>query len=397
MKRTLFCFITCILLLCLTACNQPQSNMDNTAETSSVATTTTVQDTHEAEQLPMYAISLPVVTETESATDGTTIFKHTYQNISLVIPEPEVADKIILDFLNITDLHSEAEALKNTAEQEYTANPESFSSYWVQSIYNPTRIDRGVLSLYGSYATYSGGAHGAFSFKSANYDLVTGEPLDLDDIFAANVSVDEICNLIIRSLKDQKEAEQLFDDFETIVLDLIRKNFPKNHDWFFSADGLCFFFSPYEIGPFASADVVAVIPYDSLIGILDEAYFPAEREHVNGTVQGEIFDESKLDDFTQFAEITVEENSDQILLYTNKSVYDVIIKTGSWSADGKTYTPEYTLLVSHTLTPGDALMIENALTQTLPSMQLSYTTNDQTVQFYIGTNSNNNTVILTEN
>lgn len=396
MKRTLFCFIACVLLLCLAACNQPQSNMDNTTETSSVVTTTTVQDTHDVEQLPMYAISLPVVTESESATDGTTIFKHTYQNISLVIPEPEVADKIILDFLNITDLYSEAEVLKNTAEQEYAANPESFSSYWVQSIYNPMRIDRGVLSLYGSYATYSGGAHGAFSFKSANYDLVTGESLDLGDIFTEKVSVDEICSLIIRSLNDQKETEQLFDGFETIVSDLIQKNFLQNHDWFFSDDGLCFFFSPYEIGPFASADVVAVIPYESLIGILDDSYFPAERERVNGTIKGEIFDESKLDHFTQFAEVTVQENSKQILLYTDISVYDVVIKTGSWSADGKTFTPEYTILASHTLTPGDALMIENALTQTLPSMQLSYNTNDETVQFYIGTNSVNNTVILTE-
>lgn len=400
-KRVIYILVTCLLLSLAgckaqpgTAPNITQTN-DAITESSNSETTVSTEDVP-VQQQPMVAVSVPVITQTEKAEDGTELFTYKYQNISLIVPDPEVADKVIVDFLNRTDIHEDIEQIFSLSKQAYADKSIPFTTYWVQNTYDPMRIDHGVLSLYGNYAAYSGGAHGTYTYKSVNYDLVTGSALFLGDILTEAATSDQLCQLVLTSLSAQKEDAQLFEGFESIVTNLFSQNFLQNDDWFFSNTGLCFFFSPYEIGPFSSGDIVAEIPYASLTGLLNDAYFPAERESAHGVVQAEVFDETALDRFTQFAEVVLAEGSNKTLLYTDKSLYDIRVETGTWSANGSTFTPDHTVLAAYSLTPGDAIMIDAVLSNTLPTLRLSYTTGEDTVISYIGFDATANAVILSE-
>lgn len=396
MKKTTIYILICAWILTFSACKAKKPSPEASTGSTTESIDTIIEETDPVNQLPMYAISAPTVTETATVSDGKEIFKHIYQNISLVLPEQEIADKVILDFLNKTDLHAEAETRKNNALTAFDTDPEVFSTHWMKNVYSPTRIDASVLSMYGCLATYSGGAHGEFSFLSANYDLVTGNALTLQNILTETATADTVCDLILHSLDAQKQEEQLFDGYETIVKDLIQRNFHQVDDWFFSDTGLCFFFSPYEIGPFSSADVIATIPYDSLIGILNDSYFPVERDSCNGIICGELFNSSLPNQFTQLAEIVTQNDATTVLLYTDKCVYDVALKIGSATPDG-IFTPEYKIFAAHTLTPGDALVLEHPFGETASKVQLSYTTSKGTSQCYVQLDTSKNKVILTEN
>lgn len=366
--------------------NTTQNDQDDTTSGSNI----TVQ------QLPMVAVAVPVVTKSETAEDGTVLFNSTFQNISLIVPDPEVADKIIIDFLNRTDVHTSNDSILSLAKSIYTDGAESFTPYWAQITYEPMRLDKGVLGMFGSYASYTGAAHAEVLCRSVNYDMVTGKVLSLSDILTDTATSSDICQLVLDSLTAQKEEKGLYEGFETTVKDFFGNSTLSNADWFFSDTGLCFFFSPYEIAPYSCGAIIAEIPYSSLVGIMNDTYFPAERETAFGSVQAEVFDEATLDRFTQFAEVVLEEGSDKILLYTDKSVYDVRVETGTWSSDGSTFTPDHTVLAAYSLTPGDAIMIDSPLNNTLPTLRLSYNTNGETVRFYVTVNRSENTVSLIE-
>ena len=179
------------------------------------------------------------------------------------------------------------------------------------------------------------------------------------------------------------ERDDLFEGYEATVKDRFHKNLATDKDWYLSNNSLCFFFSPYEIGPYSTGIVVAEIPYANLTDILNNAYFPAEREQTNGAVEIAEFNEADLEKYSQFAELVISQGSNKTLLYSTQGVYDVRIETGSWSADGVTYTPEYTVLACYSLADGDAIMVDAPITDSLPQLRISYTSNNETIHRFI--------------
>lgn len=328
---------------------------------TTVTTETTIQSAVEVQQLPMVSVSLPVVTQDYSADDGKVIYKHTSQNISLIVPDPEVADKVILDFLNRTDLQSTVDTVYSSASDAYKDGIMSqHLPYWTQIIYTPMRIDNGVLSLHGSYVQYSGGAHPMKSTKSVTYDLITGETLSLSDILTENADGDTLCQLVCKALAnyDKDTASSLYTGYETTVTELFSKPLTDITNWHFSEYGLCFTFSPYEIGPYSCDTIPALISYQDLTGILRDAYFPAERDIALGTVRAETFDTEKLEDFTQFAEVVIDREEQAILLSTDGMVYNIQIKIGSWNEGNTAFETEHTVFRACSLTPGDGIMVQ---------------------------------------
>ena len=397
MKRSLSMILAIVMVLVMYGCrNNPASTESTTAPMNE--TTGTVPDATEAltppitpEQRPMVAISLPVVTETTTSGE-TVIFKNVYQNIELVLPEPEVAEKVILDFLNRTDTSDAAVSIQSQAEAAYASAAQYWTPYLCQITYDPMRIDHGVLSLYGSYATYNGAAHAGATHRAVTYDLLTGEVLTLSDVLT-DTSGDDLIPLILDSLNTQKEEEQLYEGFESTVNERFSKDLSHENDWFFSDTGLCFFFSAYEIGPYASDDVVATIAYEDLVGKVNDAYFPAELDTAYGTIDAEIFSTQAATEFTQFADVVSDTDGEKILLHTDLSVQKVRIESGSWSADGSVFTPANTIFSTYALTPGDAVLLQ-CTADTLPTLRLSYISNNQLQQFYISLNPQSNSVTL---
>lgn len=377
MRRIISLLLTAVLLLGLAGCGRETVYWDPTYNISIPTQGTSPTET-QPQQLPMVSVSMPVITQDYTTDDGAVVYRHTCQDISLIVPDPEVADKVILDFLNRTDMQATVDSVYTSAKAD--CKQANFQPYWTQITYAPSRLDSGVLSLYGSYVQYSGGAHPMESVKSVTYDLVTGETLSLTDILTENVDADTLCQLVLKALDNyQKEmSATLYSGYEATVTELFSKPLAEITNWCLTGNGLSFQFSPYEIGAYAYGIISAPIPYKDLVSILRDSYFPAERDTTSGTVNAEIFDIEKLDDFTQFTEVVIDRDGQAILLSNNGVVYDVVIMTGTWNEGKSAFVTEYTVLRASSLTPGDAIMVQGDP----DCICIEYATNDGTTTVF---------------
>ena len=360
-------------ILLMSACTAGISNQTGTTGAETTAPETTAPDTSVPDdtgsdtsvpdstgsgtvsQKPMASVSMPVITETTTAADGTVIFKYTHQSMSLILPDPDVANAVIVDFLNrINAMASTADTLRNQAQKDYADAFLWEAPYQCQVTYSPTRMDHGILSIYGSSFSFTGGSRPDVSYLAANYDLVTGKVLYLTDIFTNDSWTQSVTNLVLESLSGIKDQAQLYDDYENTVKAHFNANLSKNEGWYFTQTGLCFFFPPYELAPYSSGTVVAEIPYEKLTGILNAAYFPAERDNANGSVTVQKFEEADLGKFSQISELILDAQGKMLLLYTDSYVQDICITVSNLS-EGRMET---TVFTAYTLTPGDAIMVQ---------------------------------------
>ena len=372
MKRVLAILLSVTILLLCGCVKQPQTDITTTP---TVPTQETTQETNKPtgntaiSQKAMYAISLPPVAESVKADDGTVIFNSAYQNISLTLPEQEVADNIIVDFLNRTDkLIQHAESTLTSAKQAYIPGSE-WSPYVLQLRYAPQRLDAGILSLYGEKTSYTGAAHASVFGESVTYDLLTGDVLSLDDIMLDNVTGDTLCKLVTNALNAQVAEEKLmlFTTFDETLKQLFRGNLAAYEDWCFTTKGLLFYFDPYEIAPFSTGIVSVEIQYCDLTGLLKDAYFPAEEDLTTGNLNVTALTAEQAEQYTQISEIILEEGTTQVLLYTDGAVSDIRITTDT----------DTTVFAAYTLTPGDAIMVESDLASA--ALSVSYRTGNQYV------------------
>lgn len=395
--RCIIAFILILsVLLIVAGCNRPEfGNTANTNPTDSEdhngTTDMPVSGESTDVQIPMVSVSLPIVKESDLADDNTEISNYIYQNISMIHPEPEVADKIILDFLNrVDEISTDIESIRTAAKQNYTGS--NWTPYLCQITYKPMRIDSGVLSLVGNYVSYSGTPHPESTVVSINYDMVSGDVTVLDDIITSD-GTKTLIDEVTRSLNAQKSEMFLFDDFEDTVKSRFVNSLSHEYSWYFSETGLCFYFSAYEIAPYSSGVIVAEVPYEKLAGIMDNAYFPAEQATATGTLIADKFEENDLNSYDEFSEIIINENASKVLLHTDTAIYNVHIETGSWSVGGDTFTPEHTVFAAQALCNRDAIMVEANITKSLPDLRIRYQTNNKTVYQYLTCDEDNNIVL----
>ena len=248
--------------------------------------------------------------------------------------------------------------------------------------YNPTRIDPGILSLFGTQAGYYGSTHPETVYSAVNYDLVTGVPLTLGDILQDSASINMLTGAVLAFLKEHAKELYLYEEYESTVLDHFASDNLQS-SWYFTEEGLCFYFTPYEIAPYSIGVITATIPYDQLSGILCDAYFPAETDSAAGSLYPTLFNGEDLSKFTRFSELIQDCDGQKYLLQPKGSVRNVRIETGIWSATGSFFTPQHTIYAASALSEGDALMIQADLTTALPTMRLSYETDSGITTLFI--------------
>ncbi len=380
MKRFTALTLALFVLFALCSCKKSPAPVatNPTEATTPTEATEPSATTPSVPQQPMVAVSVPVVTEREKAGDGKEIFYYSYQNMSLTLPEPEVAEKVILDFLNKADLQATAEGIRKSAITAHEQSGGLDYPYFCSSLYTPSRVDRGVLSLSGTCVIFEGGAHGSTVATSVSYDLLTGNALTWKDILQSGVTGEQISALVLEALDAYEEKEYLFIDYADTVKSIFSQGLQHHTSWYFTDSALCCYFSPYEIGPFSLGTVAARIPYEKLVGILKDEYFPPERDLVDGTVMAEAFDPEKLSAFTQMAEIVLDGGGRKLLVSADTMVYDVRVETGSMTKNGESFIPEYTVLGAATLTPGDAIMIDLPGIDSENAIRITYTSGGET-------------------
>lgn len=340
MKRIISTVLIAASLLSLYACGDgPKA--PNSTPTPQESQKPALQ--HQATQLPMVAVALPSAVQEHTAQDGTLLLRTVYQNMELTVPDPDVADRVIVDFLNRTDLlTATGEELLLQAESAYKSGTD-FTPYLSQITFTPARIDQNVLSLFGEYVQYKGATHPEVTTLSTTYDLTTGRALSLFDLIATGTE-NQLLQAVLDALQTQRES--LYEGYKSTVEELL----PDKENWYLSDAGLVFCFSPYEIAPYSAGVVTATIPYKELPGILNDAYFPAEKDTLWGELNVLPFTQENMARFTQSAEAVCGNSSTQAIVYTDGMLENVRVGI----VNEQNY---HTVLAVHTLTSGDAIII----------------------------------------
>ena len=378
MKRLIILALTLSIALSIAGCatNNTQAQDGSFSTTAPVApesSAPTVSVT--GRQQPIYAINLPLTVDQTTAEDGTPIFRNIYQTIHLVHPDSEVADKIIVDYLNQTDYHDTWKSLQSNALQAYNDGSRSSLPYLFECSFAPVRVDASILSLFGKCASYTGGAHMEDAAASLTYDMLTGKALTWTDILSETTSPDTLCKMIVEALDADTELV-LFSEYKTILQDIFSNGFPNSNDWYLGQEGLCCFFSPYEIGPFSTGTVTAHIPYDKLTGILRDGYFPVEADKVYGNITCIDFEDANLDDYSQFVELTIDADGHKYLLTSDDAVQNITISQKAHLDTDNGYAPTYTIFCANSLSHNDGIVIQ---TRNPDALTVTYTTNDKQV------------------
>ena len=370
MKKIICLFLSFCLLLSLAACGKKPKPTDPTDGLSgNNASQATTPSNHSGTAKPLIAVSVPTVTENTVKEDGTLLFQYTYQHMSFVLDKPDVADKVILDFLNRVDSTKElADATAEMAKQYY--NSKSWVPYLYHITYSPTRIDDKVLSLFGNNVVFTATTHPDRTCVSASYDLQTGDVLTLASIMAKDATTDQICTLVLDGLKELAEGDYLYEGYQQTVKQRFQTDASTDEAWYLSTTGLCFYFAPYEIAPYSSGVISVEIPYEKLGNILHEAYLPDLIGTTSGNVTVSDFNAEKMSDIDHIAEIVVNNDGKMHLIQTDGIIQDVkILQSDSAS--------NYTIFAANMLSAGDGivLQVDDSL---LKNLKLTYKSNGET-------------------
>lgn len=364
-KRGITIILLCCLLLGLLAgCN----NNDNTPTQPSATGPTTKPDEFVK---TMVAVSVPATTETVTAKDGAVLFEYTYQHISLVLHRPAVADKVIVDFLKRIDgTRENAESVKASAQAAYNGNS-GWAPYLYHVTYSPERVDHSVLSLFGNKIVYTGSNHPDWTCMSANYDLTTGDVLTLSSILTEGADTDNLRALTLESLRTLTEGDYLYEDYADTANQRFTADPETDENWYFTQTGLCFYFAPYEIAPYASGVVAVEIPYEKLTGLLRPEYFPAARAETQGSVTLSSFAGIDFDRFSNIAELVTDNTAEMFMAYTEGNVQDVrILVADQYNS--------YTAFAVYNLSASDGIMIQ-ATNEMRAKMSFQYKNGSQIV------------------
>lgn len=398
------CILTAIILLLqflpgcqsvLPAETQPPIETTMPTTESDTVPDTTVADIPVIIPKNLYSVAVPITTEYGYAEDESTVFSYAYQTMHLIHPDRDVADKIIIDFLSrVENTRSAADQLFDFAKSK-NLSATGFTPYFYQVHYNPTRIDQGVLSLHGQISQSGDFAHSNVQCVSANYDMVTGDTLTLGSILYHADVKNDLCDIVISTLEDRSDLN-LYDDFRTSVKNRFNKDESQDEDFFFTAHGLSFYFSPYEIAPYSSGIITVEIPYHKLTGIIGDAYFPAEQTNTAGTISTCLFADADLEAYSQFAEIIVSSGATKLLLFTDSYVQDIKISALTWADEIMTQPLSNTVFAANILSPQEAILLDADFNTEKPSFVVSYSINGDIHEFYLIKDSTTEQIILKE-
>lgn len=406
MKKT--AIILLALLLMLAGCQQPSQEIPETdpavIETDPVVPEETIEATEAPtvpeevvyEQQTMYAVSMPLVTESVSAEDGNPVFSHTYQNMQLTLQDPEVANRIIVDFLNrLDEVHNRTQDAVTAAQQQYSAG-ENWVTHYIDICYSTARIDQVILSLYGIEGIYSGEGRPIQVCHGANYSMLTGEVLSLGSILTHVDAKEQLVDAVIQTAASLADDLQLYGDYAECIRQRFDTEESFDEDWYFTDQGLCFYFAPYEIAPYSTGIVILELPYSQLTGIITDEFFPPESEETKGSIQALHFADADMSQYTQIAEVITDADGGMYLLYAQGAISDLYIESGSWNQDGTQFIPDCTIFASASLTPGDGVMVQSFIPDTMPRLRITYRSGEETVSLFLFESGKDGSVLLIE-
>jgi hypothetical protein len=126
-----------------------------------------------------------------------------------------------------------------------------------------------VRTLYVREEGYSGGAHGWHVIKTLTFDLVTGEIIPLEKLFADQQHyLTQLAPLAQTAVTTQLLSDEPLTDTDWISRGTAPTS--ENYGTFsITDDGLALVMQEYQVGPYAIGAQVVTIPYTDLTNIVD--------------------------------------------------------------------------------------------------------------------------------
>lgn len=394
MKKLLVISVIACLLLNTAGCAAKQARLP-AAATEGIHITdddhTTIASPSDSE-LSTCAIVLPSNKESVTTDDGTTLFSLSYQQIQLLLGDALLEEKILGDLQTRNgSILSQAEEIESQAHTDYLQS-ELWSEYFIDISYTPTRLDNMVLSLFCNSVSFRGGAHPSVVTDSVTYDLETGDELWLDDILAPECTSDTLLQLILQKLAEQQDS--LYYDYAEALKDRFSDSLHNIHDWYFSQNGLCFHFAPYDIAPYSSGTIIAELPYDTLDGILKEKYVPATANAATGSIYTEPYTTEANDRFNSILDVSLCENADEVILYADALVTDLRIEAGWRYAETDQYIPRSTVFAANIMNIGQAIHLTSDLNDEDMLLRIIYHADGQEYSAFITLDNLGNAISL---
>lgn len=116
--------------------------------------------------------------------------------------------------------------------------------------------------------SYTGGAHGNYGTSYLVVDLVNNKKLGLPDILTAagRARLPGLLEKYFRIGYELKPTDSLSDG------GLFENSIAPNDNFYISAKGIGFSYTPYEIGPYAMGEIEVFIPFSELMGYLQPKF-----------------------------------------------------------------------------------------------------------------------------
>lgn len=330
----------------------------DTAETTAAPTLGTTEAADDWTRQNMISISLPEMTETVLSADGITLFRHTFQDVVISSPNPQINESLTLDLLKRMDVNASAVAQLADMAQYYTPGT-PWNTLCYELLYTPTRIDSTVMSLKGTELISTGSGQDSYTTVCANYYIPTGSVMTLSQILSEETNVqDKLLQALLKVLSQKATDWSLFEDYSESVTQYFPSYLQQESIWFFSQQGLNICFAPYEIAPYSSGTIIATIPYANLVDIVRSDILPEDPSKVKGAVGITDFASAPLDRYSYFSECILSTDAPaNHLLSTDTILYDVRLEQGSYDTDTGVFTPYSTVFAANNLCSDQAIRL----------------------------------------
>lgn len=386
MKKILFCVAGALILaglitvVILFAGETPNGAVSTTASSGGSSSSESTSGVIHIDR-PMVSLSLPILVETDTADNGAVIFRRTYQDVVLDIPNADIGRSVTLDLLRRMDVNSGTlSAVQSSAFTEYSGQAQ-WMPYHYAILYSPARIDETILSLYGEESIFSSSTSG-LSGISVTYDLLNGRALTLQEILSEEGNASQaLLDALLAALESQKEDLMLFDDYADTVRARFATVLLEESSWYFSTQGLCFFYSPYDIAPNSVGIVTVTVPYSQLSGIVQDRFFPMEQASFPGDLTVHSFADAPADTLEHFSELILDHSGTQYLLTTDGVLYDLSVTSGYFI--GSRFVADATVYHANFLSPQQGFVLKADFAQEQRAILIRYCADGVTYQFYL--------------
>jgi hypothetical protein len=158
------------------------------------------------------------------------------------------------------------ETYKDAKEEDMKEMPSTFSEEQVNRLMIVYH-SKNILTLANYSYSYTGGAHGNYGTHYTSLDLVKKKKMELVDVLTKTGQA----RLPVLLKKCFRKDYNLGTNASLKEAGLFEEKIQPNNNFYVTGKGICFSYSPYEIGPYAMGEINIFIPFTEVKTFLQPA------------------------------------------------------------------------------------------------------------------------------